>query len=703
MNDAQLVRREQHGAVSIVIIDNPPVNAIAVGVPKGIVEAITDAQADPSVTALIVTGGGRGTIAGADIRMFGKPWPKTEPRLWDVIDSIEASPKPVVAALPDLCLGGGLELAMACHYRVIAAKGMVGQPEVKLGMPPGAGGTQRLPRLAGVAKALDMILTGEPIAAQEALQYGVVDAVLEGDFLSEACGFAERKVSTCDTHPLVRDKTLQNPDPDIFDKTRAKIAKRARGQLAPFACIDCVEAATTMSFDQGIRFERETAEACKGSIEGAALRHVFFAERAARKIPGVTRDTPIDSIERGGVIGAGTMGGGIAMCFANAGMPVILIEREQDALDRGLSRIRSNYEASAKRGRLSRQDIEQRMALIAPRLDFGALKDADIVIEAVFEEMDVKKKVFRELDKVCKGNAILATNTSYLDVDQIASVASERKPNIVGTHFFSPANVMRLLEVVRASAVSPRTLASVTQLGRRLGKIPIVAGVCHGFIGNRMLEGYFREAHFLLEEGAMPEQVDQVLTEFGMAMGPFAVADLAGLDISWANRKANAHKRDPSKRYSVVADRLCERGWFGQKIGRGFYRYEQDGRRPISDPEVQELIIEVSKALGIERRAIDSEEILLRCLAPLVNEGARILQEGIALRASDIDLVWINGYGFPSWRGGPMFWAERRGLTEMLEAIRRFNTQHDFWEPAPLLEQLVSDGKGFAETDRAGQ
>ncbi len=701
-SEKTLVQQERHGAVLVLTIDNPPVNPIGVGVPSGILAGLTAAQDDPEIAAVVLKGAGSGIIAGADIRSFGRPWPADQLKLWDLIPQIEASPKPVVAALQNHCLGGGLELAMACHYRVIAPDCKIGQPEVKLGIPPGAGATQRLPRLAGAEKALTMILEGEPIDARDAAEHGIVDRVIEGDFLAGALAFAAQCGASGEAPPRARDKTVTLADPGLFDKTRQKIARRAKGQRAPFACIDCVEASVTKSFDEAIAYERATFEACRDSAEGAALRHVFFAERAVNKVPGLSRETPTQKIETAAVIGAGTMGGGISMSLANAGIPVTVIEREQAALDSGFARIRANYAASVKRGRLSEAELEAILARLTPALGFEAAGDADIVIEAVFEEMPVKQEVFRALDGICKADAILASNTSYLNVDKIAEAAPGHAGRVLGTHFFSPANIMRLLEVVRTEKVAPDILATVLKLGRRIGKLPVVAGVCHGFIGNRMLEGYQREAHFLIEEGALPQQVDAVLTDYGMAMGLFAVSDLAGNDIGWAKRKANAHLREPGKRYAVVADKLCELGRFGQKTGAGFYRYEPGNRTPVPDPEVEAVILAASAELGIERREIGSDEILQRCLYPLVNEGARILEEGIALRASDIDLVWLNGYAFPRWRGGPMHWAEAEGLDKVLAAIKGFQAKHDFWEPAPLLERLVAEGKGFSDHDREG-
>ena len=490
-------------------------------------------------------------------------------------------------------------------------------------------------------------------------------------------------------------------DPDVFAATRERLERRARGQRAPLACLECVEMALTLPFDEGIRKEREIFQACMASPESSALRHVFFAERAVRKVPGIGKDTPARPIERAAIIGAGTMGRGIATCFANAGIPVRLLDSDSGALERALAAIRSDYERRVARGRLGAADAETRIGLIEPIETMEGVAGADLVIEAVFEEMPLKEEVFRTLDSVCDEGAIIASNTSYLDVNRLADIVPRRKGNVLGMHFFSPAQVMRLLEVVRTDSASPETLATVLALGRRLGKIAVVAGVCHGFIGNRMLEGYTRQVRFLLEEGASPTEIDAALTGFGMAMGPCAVADLAGLDVSWRKRKADAHLRDPSKRYSAVADRLCELGRFGQKTGAGYYRYEPGSRTPIPDPEVDALIAEVAAEGGIERRTIGADEIVQRCLYHLVNEGARVLEDGIALRASDIDIVWINGYGFPRWRGGVMHWADHVGLDAIHTTIAGFNESLDYWEPAPLLSRLAAEGKSFADLDRA--
>ena len=688
---------EREGAVGIITIDNPPVNAMSPGVPGAILARLAEAQADDAVNAVVLRGAGKGALAGADIHSFGKPWPEDEPTLRDVIAAIERSAKPVIATLAGYWLGGGLELALSCHYRVASRKTQVGQPEVALGFPPGAGGTQRLPRLAGVDAALAMIVGGKPIDAPEAAEKGILDRVIDGDLREGAVAFAEERIAAGPPHALARERTPELKDPDVFTATRKRLERRARGQRAPVACLECVEAALTLPFDEGIRKERAIFEECMASAESRALRHVFFAERAVRKVPGIGKETPVRAIESAAIVGAGTMGRGIATCFANAGIPVRLMDSDGQALERALAGIRSEYEGRVARGRIGAADAEARVRLIEPIETLERVAGADLVVEAVFEEMPLKEEVFRALDAVCDAGAIIASNTSYLDVNRLADIVPGRRGNVLGLHFFSPAQVMRLLEVIRTDSAAPETLASVLALAKRLGKIAVVAGVCHGFIGNRMLEGYTREVRFLLEEGASPAEIDAALTGFGMAMGPCAVADLAGLDVSWRKRKADAHLRDPSKRYSAVADRLCELGRFGQKTGAGYYRYEPGSRTPVPDPEVDALIAEVAAESGIDRRTIGADEIVERCLYPLVNEGARILDEGIALRASDIDIVWINGYGFPRWRGGVMHWADEIGLAAVHATIARLDESQDHWEPAPLLSRLAAEGRSFAD------
>ena len=692
----------KHGTVGVITVDNPPVNALSVGVPQGIIDALAKGEADPEIAAFVLLGAGRGFIAGADIREFGKPRPAGAATIRDVIARLETSPKPVVAAIHGVAFGGGLEVAMGCHYRCAVAGARLGQPEVKLGILPGAGGTQRLPRLVGVGAALEMIVGGEPIVAGKALELGLVDELIEGDLAAGALAFAERLAAEGQPPRKARDddSRLDDGDDAPFDAMRERIARRARGQLAPFHCIEAVAGAVRLPFDDGIARERKLFEECLASPQSKALMHVFFAERAAAKVDGISKETPTLPVETAAVVGAGTMGGGIAMCFANAGIPVTLLDRSRGDLDKGMARVRANYEASVRRGRLDQGEMDARMARIAPRLDYGDLADADIVIEAVFEEMDLKREVFRALDGAVKPGAILATNTSYQDVNALAR-ETRRPEKVLGTHFFSPANVMRLLEIVRGEATGDETLATTIKLGRALGKVGVVVGVCHGFVGNRMLSGYLREANFLIEEGALPQQVDGVIEDFGFPMGPFAIGDLAGLDIGWRVRKAEAATRRNDLRYSPIADRLCEQGRFGQKTGAGWYRYEAGSRAPIPDRQVEALIVATSAELGIARRDIDDDEILSRCLYPLINEGARILEDGIAARAGDIDIVWINGYAFPAHRGGPMHYADHVGLDRVCETIERHHGVHgEFWRPALLLERLARDGKGFADLYR---
>jgi 3-hydroxyacyl-CoA dehydrogenase len=686
----ELVSLEAHGAVAVVTVANPPVNALSHGVRRGLRDRVGQAAADETVRAIVLACAGRTFIAGADITEFGQP--PRPPSLHEVLDVIEGSPKPVVAAIHGTALGGGLEVALACHWRVAVPSARLGLPEVKLGLLPGAGGTQRLPRLVGVEKALAMIVGGEPIGAEEAHRVGLVDALVEGDLVAGAVAFAERVVA--EQRPLrrVRDRddhvAAARGRPELFAEFRRSIARQTRGFRAPERCIQAVEAAVALPFEAGLRRERELFLELLDSPESKAQRYFFFAEREAAKIPDIPPDTPVGEVCRAGVIGAGTMGGGIAMCFANAGIPVTVVEASRDALERGLAVVRRNYEATAARGRLTPDDVGRRMGLITPTTDIEAVADADLVIEAVFEEMPVKKAVFARLDAVCRPDAVLATNTSTLDVDEIAA-ATTRPERVLGMHFFSPAHVMRLLETVRGARTAKPTIATAMAVGRRLGKVPVLVGVCYGFVGNRMLHQRGKEAERLLLEGARPEQVDRVLYDFGFPMGPFAMADLAGLDVGWRIRRGRGER-------APIADRLCELGRFGQKTGAGFYRYEGD-RTPRTDPEVEGIIADISAALGVARRPIADEEILQRLLYPMVNEGARILEEGIALRASDIDVIWVYGYGWPVYRGGPMFWADSVGLGAirdgMLELRRR--TGRDDWTPAPLLARLAAEGRGF--------
>ena len=700
-----LVRYEVSDDVAVITVDNPPVNALSPGVPGGIIDGLTQANSDSSISAVVLIGEGRGFIAGADIRYFSKPWPEGEPRLGGVIEGIETSSKPVVAAIHGHALGGGLELAMCCHYRVIVPQARVGQPEVKLGIPPGAGGTQRLPRLAGVKAALDMIVSGNPVTAQQSVSLGICDQLVEKDLLEGALKFASKVGQAGGPHQLARDRKVVVEDAELFEAKRKQIERRARGMRTPYACIECVEAAVELPFDEGLAREREIFEVCVASDESKAMRHVFFAERAAGKIPRVKKSTEPSQFGSAGVVGAGTMGGGITMNFANAGIPVTVVEQDAALLEKGLTIIQKNYATTVAKGRLSQEKMDARLALITGSTMLDDLADADIVIEAIYEEMPAKKELFGRLDECLKATAVLTSNTSYLDVNEIAESIPKRVGNVLGTHFFSPANVMRLLEVVRTDTVDETVLMSVLNLGRKMGKLPIVSGVCHGFIGNRMLEGYFGEAAIMVEEGAEPEHIDRVMYEFGMAMGPLAVSDLAGLDIGWAKRKAAGNGVASDVPGSFVPNRLCEMSRYGQKTNRGYYLYEKGSRAPVPDPEVKELAEQAARKFGIGPRDFDDREILERCMYPLINIGATILEEGIALRASDIDLVYLNGYGFPVWRGGPMHWAGVIGLDVVADGVRQYSKKSDLchWKLSRVLEKLADSGKSFEDYDKENQ
>ena len=682
---------DRRGHVAVLTVNNPPVNALSRHVRQGLHEGLMQAGSDAAVQAVVITCAGRTFIAGADITEFGKP--PTEPSLHSVLDLIESCPKPVVAAIHGTALGGGLEVTLACHYRVGVKGARFGLPEVKLGLLPGAGGTQRLPRVVGAQKALQMIVSGDPIGADEALKVGLIDEVVDGDLTAAGVAFAEKVLAEKRPLKKIRDLTDKiapaKGKPEIFAEFRRSVARQTRGFRAPENCIKAVEAAVELPFDQGIKRERKLFTELMNSPESKAQRYFFFAEREAAKIPDVPGDTPAKDIKKAAVIGAGTMGGGIAMNFANAGIPVTVVEMAQEALDRGLGLVRKNYEATAARGRLTPADVEKRMGLIQGTTDWKAIADADIVIEAVFEEMPIKKEVFAKLDAIAKPDAVLATNTSTLDVDEIAS-ATKRPESVIGTHFFSPANVMRLLENVRGAKSSKSTVATAMAVGRRIGKVPVLVGVCYGFVGNRMLHQRGLQAEKLILEGAPPHQVDKVLTDFGFPMGPFAMGDLAGLDVGWRIRKGRGTT-------SPVADRICELGRFGQKTGAGYFRYDKGERTPIPDPVVEQIIADVAKEQGIARRQIGVEEIQQRLLYPMVNEGAKILEEKIAIRASDIDVIWVYGYGWPIYRGGPMFWADSIGLKAVRDQMLAYKKQSgdDFWTPAPLLDRLAEAGKGF--------
>ena len=691
-----------HGDVAVITLNNPPVNGLGLSTRQGITDGLALATADAAVKSIVITGAGKAFSGGADIKEFGSSKASQEPNLLSVILAVENCAKPVVAAIHTVCMGGGLELALGCHYRIAAPGCSVALPEVKLGLIPGAGGTQRLPRALGVEAALNMIVSGEPVKSE-------MLAMLPGQKLfdkiassaealaDEAMAFA-RSVSDARPLPLVRNLPCKHPLGDAyFQFARNMVKGMAKNFPAPAKCVDAVEAATKQKFDAGMVVERDIFVALMMSPESKALRHIFLGERAASKIPDVPSDTPLREIKSIAVIGAGTMGGGISMNFLNAGIPVKMLEMKQDALDRGIATIRKNYESQVKKGKLKQDKYDQRMSLLSTTLSYDDLTDADMVIEAVFEEIGVKEAVFKELDRVMKPGAILASNTSTLDVDKIASF-TKRPQDVVGLHFFSPANVMKLLEVVRGEKTAKDVMATVMSVAKKIKKTAVVSGVCDGFIGNRMIEQYGRQGGFLLDEGCTPAQVDKAMEKFGMAMGPFRMGDLAGNDIGWAIRKRRVVEK-PDMKYSKTADLLCEKGRFGQKTGAGWYDYVAGKRDAIPNEDVVKMVEEHRKSLGITPRKISDEEIVQRLVYSLVNEGARILEEGIASKASDIDMVYLMGYGFPIYRGGPMNYADQVGLFNVVQAMKRFaqNPLDDstFWEPAPLLAKLVAEGKTF--------
>jgi 3-hydroxyacyl-CoA dehydrogenase len=687
-----------HGNVAVITLDNPPVNGLGHALRSKIAGGVTAAQDDTRVQAIVLIGAGRAFSGGADIREFNTPKMLAKPSLFGVLKTLDESAKPVVAAMHGVAMGGGLELALTCHFRVASPGAQVALPEVKIGLVPGAGGTQRLPRVVGQETALNMIVSGNLVPAEKLADTKLFDGMIDGDLLEGALAFANKVVA--ERRPLrrVRDLKIDHPNPEGFLKFAANtVAAVAKGYPAPLACVECLVAATTLPFDEGLKRERELFMKLMQSRESRALRHAFLAERAASKIPDVPDDTPLRPIRSAAVVGAGTMGGGIAMNFANAGIPVTILEMKQEALDKGLGTIRKNYESTAKKGRLTPDKMQQRLDLIKGTLDYRDIANADIVIEAVFEDMGVKEQVFGKLDEVMKPGAILASNTSTLDVDRIASF-TKRPQDVIGTHFFSPANVMKLLEVIRGKATAKDVLATTMKLSKTIKKTGVVSGVCDGFIGNRMLEQYLRQAMFLVEEGALPWDVDRAMEKFGMAMGPFRMSDMAGLDVGWYIRKRR-YVEKPHMKYSRWVDRICEMGRFGQKTGAGIYKYEAGRRDAIPDPAIAELVTSYSKEIGVARRKISEDEIVERCVYALVNEGAKILDEGIAQRASDIDMVYLTGYGFPLYRGGPMLYADMEGLPDVVASMREFaqNPHGDpgFWEPAPLLAKLAAEGKTF--------
>ena len=696
---SDVVSYELVNNVAVISVNNPPVNALSQAVREGILDAVTKAQEDAS-EAIVLHCEGRTFIAGADITEFGKP--PQEPGLPSVLSAIENSSKPVIAAIHGTALGGGFEVALACHYRCAIASAKVGLPEVKLGLLPGAGGTQRVPRIAGVKAALDMIASGNPVAVPRAKDMGLVDEIISADDLKAgAVEYGKALVKSGAPLKRIRDITIDpaNVEPGFFDAARERLARRARGQIAQDKIVSCIEAAVNLPMDEGLQRERELFRELVTSPESAAMRHIFFAERLAAKIKDLPRDTPLRAVNKVAIIGGGTMGGGIAMCFANVGIPVLMLEIDDEALQKGMGIIEKNYKITMLKGKMTEDQLGQRIGLITGTTDYADLGDVDMVIEAVFENLELKKEIFAKLDAVCKPGAILATNTSYQDVDAIAA-ATGRPQDVLGMHFFSPANVMKLLEVVRGEKTVDDVLATTMAIGKRINKVCTLSRVCYGFIGNRMLGGYGREAQMLLMDGCTPSQVDSALEKFGMAMGPLAMGDLAGLDVGYKARQGRTDLPDDPKLYRM-GTLLVEMGRYGQKTGSGFYKYDPETRARMADPEVEAMIKAEAAKIGIEQRDISDEEILQRCFYPLINEGARILEEGIAQRPSDIDVVYVFGYAFPVAKGGPMYYADQIGLKQVYDKICEFRDRdrdgEQYWQPAPLLKQLAEAGKTFAE------
>jgi 3-hydroxyacyl-CoA dehydrogenase len=684
-----------NGSTAIITLNNPPVNGLGFATRTAVVNAMKKAQDDDAVKAIVITGAGKAFSGGADIKEFNSPKALAEPTLHTVISVVENSAKPVIAAIHSVCMGGGLELALGCHYRIAAPGAQIALPEVKLGILPGAGGTQRLPRVVGLEMALNMIVSGTPVMSEKLAGTRLFNEIAQGDLMTAALALAD-KVADVRPLPKVRDLKVDYPNHEAFLQFSRNTVKAMSGPFpAPLKCVDAVAASITKKFDDGMAYERDLFIELVQTTESKALRHAFFGERAASKIPDVPADTPMRPIKSAAVIGAGTMGGGIAMNFANAGIPVIILEMKQEALDKGLATIRKNYENTMKKGKLTQEKFDQRVGAITGTLSYEAIGQADIVVEAVFEDMGVKEQVFKTLDEVMKPGAILASNTSTLDVDKIASF-TKRPQDVIGTHFFSPANVMRLLEIVRGAKTGKDVLATTLALSKKIRKTGVVSGVCDGFIGNRMIEQYSRQAGFLIEEGATPEQVDKAVEKLGFAMGPFRMGDLAGNDIGWYIRKRR-YVEKPEVTYSKTADLLCELGRFGQKTGAGWYDYKPGDRKAYPSQVVNDMIVQHSKDIGIERRKISDQEIAERLIYSLVNEGAYILEEGIAMRASDIDMVYLTGYGFPLHRGGPMFYADTVGLPNVVMAMEKYarGRHGDAWKVAPLLAKLAAEGKTF--------
>jgi 3-hydroxyacyl-CoA dehydrogenase len=705
MTESALVRFDNVDGIGVITVDNPPVNALSPGVPEGIVENVERGNADPAIKAMVLIGAGRSFIAGADIRQFGtnRPPPVPGRRPHQILD---ASAKPVVAAIHGYALGGGLEIALSANYRIAVPSAKVGLPEVLIGILPGSGGTQRLPRLIGPKAAMEIIVSGRHVPADEAKRLGIIDELVEesGDLRQAAIAMARR---VADTRPLPRirdrdDKLAEaKADPGIFDAMRKSIARRARNQKAPYNCIAAVEAACSLPFDEGIRRERELFDELENSAEARALRYAFFAEREVAKLPDIPRDTPLRPIKTAAIVGAGTMGGGIAMSFAEFGFPVKLLEVNQEALDRGVARIRSNYETSVRRGSLTEAEMNRRMALIEPVTSYDDIAQCDVVIEAVFERIPVKEEVFKKLDQVMKPGALLYTNTSGIDIDIMAN-ATKRPQDVAGTHFFAPANVMKLFEVVKGAKSAPDTLATAMDLGRKIGKISAMAGNCDGFVANRSRTPFGTEMNIMVEEGALPEQVDKVMVDFGYPIGPFATADLSGLDIGYDSRQRRAAE-NPNYRKMPIADAIVEMGRLGQKTGAGWFRYEKGDRSPRPDPEVARLIKEKAADMGVEQRSFADEEILRRLLFASVNEACKILEEGKAYRASDIDVMWLGGFGFPRYRGGLMYWADGIGVAEVYRQIAAWHQRYgERWAPAALLRRLADTNTPFREAKPGG-
>jgi len=700
MPEGALVRFEKVDGIGVITVDNPPVNALSPGVPEGIVENVERGNADPAIKAMVLIGAGRSFIAGADIRQFGtnRPPPVPGRRPHQILD---ASAKPVVAAIHGYALGGGLEIALSAHYRIAVPSAKVGLPEVLIGILPGSGGTQRLPRLIGPKAAMEMIVSGRHVPAEEAKQLGIIDELVkEGGDLGQAAIAMARRVADTKPLPRIRDRDDKlaeaKADPGIFEAMRKSIARRARNQKAPYHCIAAVEAACTVPFDEGVQRERELFNELENSAEARALRYAFFAEREVAKLPNIPRDTPLRPIKTAAIVGAGTMGGGIAMSFAEFGFPVKLLEVSQEALDRGLARIRGNYETSVKRGSLTEAEMNRRLALIEPVTSYDDIAQSDVVIEAVFERIPVKEEVFKKLDEVMKPGALLYTNTSGIDIDIMAN-STKRPQDVAGTHFFAPANVMKLFEVVKGAKSAPDTLATAMDLGRKIGKISAMAGNCDGFVANRSRTPFGTEMNIMVEEGALPEQVDKVMVDFGYPIGPFATADLSGLDIGYDSRQRRAAE-NPNYRKMPIADAIVEMGRLGQKTGAGWFRYEKGDRTPHPDPEVARIIKEKAAEMGVEQRSFTDEEILRRLLFASVNEACKILEEGKAYRASDIDVMWLNGFGFPRYRGGLMYWADGIGVAEVYRQIQAWHQQYgERWAPAALLRRLADTGTPLRE------